>query len=63
MLGENRTELAVFVLSNVNVVWPDLLSASPDEDGPDCADAELYSEASSVMTNSKYSHSNSRISS
>uniref|UniRef100_A0A669D3C0 Elongator complex protein 1 n=1 Tax=Oreochromis niloticus TaxID=8128 RepID=A0A669D3C0_ORENI len=29
----------------------------------DCADAELYSEASSVMTNSKYSHSNSRISS
>ncbi|KAL3973448.1 hypothetical protein ACER0C_024655 [Sarotherodon galilaeus] len=34
-----------------------------DEDGPDCADAELYSEASSVMTNSKYSHSNSRISS
>uniref|UniRef100_UPI003AAE985C elongator complex protein 1 n=2 Tax=Centroberyx gerrardi TaxID=166262 RepID=UPI003AAE985C len=34
-----------------------------DEDGPDCPDAELYSEASSVMTNSKYSHSNSRISS
>lgn len=34
-----------------------------DEDGPDCADAELYSEASSVMTGSKYSHSNSRISS
>uniref|UniRef100_A0A672ZPZ8 Elongator complex protein 1 n=1 Tax=Sphaeramia orbicularis TaxID=375764 RepID=A0A672ZPZ8_9TELE len=33
------------------------------EDGPDCADAELYSEASSVMTGSKYSHSNSRISS
>uniref|UniRef100_A0A672GY78 Elongator complex protein 1 n=1 Tax=Salarias fasciatus TaxID=181472 RepID=A0A672GY78_SALFA len=34
-----------------------------DEDGPDCADAELYSEASSVMTGSKYSQSNSRISS
>ncbi|XP_077387627.1 elongator complex protein 1 [Festucalex cinctus] len=34
-----------------------------DEDGPDCADAELYSEASSVMTASKYSHSNSRVSS
>ncbi|KAM4622111.1 elongator complex protein 1 [Polymixia lowei] len=34
-----------------------------DEDGPDLPDAELYSEASSVMTNSKYSHSNSRISS
>ncbi|KAK5864320.1 hypothetical protein PBY51_015572 [Eleginops maclovinus] len=34
-----------------------------DEEGPDCPDAELYSEASSVMTGSKYSHSNSRISS
>uniref|UniRef100_A0A7N8XL91 IkappaB kinase complex-associated protein n=1 Tax=Mastacembelus armatus TaxID=205130 RepID=A0A7N8XL91_9TELE len=34
-----------------------------DEDGPDCPDAELYSEASSVMTSSKYSQSNSRISS
>ncbi|XP_054647824.1 elongator complex protein 1 [Dunckerocampus dactyliophorus] len=34
-----------------------------DEDVPDCADAELYSEASSVMSASKYSHSNSRISS
>uniref|UniRef100_A0A8C4ECN2 Elongator complex protein 1 n=1 Tax=Dicentrarchus labrax TaxID=13489 RepID=A0A8C4ECN2_DICLA len=34
-----------------------------DEDCPDCPDAELYSEASSVMTGSKYSHSNSRISS
>ncbi|XP_049330679.1 elongator complex protein 1 [Astyanax mexicanus] len=37
-----------------------------DEDGPDCADAELYSEASSVLTGSrigsKYSKSNSRIS-
>ncbi|XP_072524985.1 elongator complex protein 1 [Salminus brasiliensis] len=37
-----------------------------DEDGPDCADAELYSEASSVLTGSrigsKYSQSNSRIS-
>uniref|UniRef100_A0A7N8X2E4 Elongator complex protein 1 n=1 Tax=Mastacembelus armatus TaxID=205130 RepID=A0A7N8X2E4_9TELE len=29
----------------------------------DCPDAELYSEASSVMTSSKYSQSNSRISS
>ncbi|XP_037833298.1 elongator complex protein 1 isoform X2 [Kryptolebias marmoratus] len=34
-----------------------------DEDGPDCPDAELYSEASSMMTASKYSQSNSRISS
>ncbi|KAK5617225.1 hypothetical protein CRENBAI_010333 [Crenichthys baileyi] len=34
-----------------------------DEEGPDCPDAELYSEASSVMTASKYSKSNSRISS
>nr|XP_015807305.2 elongator complex protein 1 isoform X2 [Nothobranchius furzeri] len=34
-----------------------------DEDGPDCPDAELYSEASSVITASKYSQSNSRISS
>ncbi|XP_024116076.1 elongator complex protein 1 isoform X1 [Oryzias melastigma] len=34
-----------------------------DEDGPDCPEAELYSEASSVMTASKYSQSNSRISS
>ncbi|KAM4555629.1 elongator complex protein 1 [Odontesthes bonariensis] len=34
-----------------------------DEDGPDCPDAELFSEASSVMTGSKYSQSNSRISS
>ncbi|TWW55443.1 Elongator complex protein 1 [Takifugu flavidus] len=34
-----------------------------DEEGLDCPDAELYSEASSVMTTSKYSHSNSRISS
>uniref|UniRef100_A0A8C7UBP6 Elongator complex protein 1 n=1 Tax=Oncorhynchus mykiss TaxID=8022 RepID=A0A8C7UBP6_ONCMY len=37
------------------------------EDVPDCPEAELYSEASSVMTGShagsKYSHSNSRISS
>uniref|UniRef100_A0A673WLU6 Elongator complex protein 1 n=1 Tax=Salmo trutta TaxID=8032 RepID=A0A673WLU6_SALTR len=38
-----------------------------DEDVPDCPEAELYSEASSVMSGSragsKYSHSNSRISS
>ncbi|XP_066523069.1 putative elongator complex protein 1 isoform X2 [Hoplias malabaricus] len=37
-----------------------------DEEGPGCADADLYSEASSVMTGSrlgsKYSQSNSRIS-
>ncbi|KAI1888284.1 hypothetical protein AGOR_G00183440 [Albula goreensis] len=37
-----------------------------DEDAPDCPDAELFSEASSVMTgtnaSSKYTHSNSRIS-
>ncbi|XP_066576528.1 elongator complex protein 1 isoform X2 [Amia ocellicauda] len=37
-----------------------------DEDAPDCPDAELFSEASSMMTagntGSKYSHSNSRIS-
>ncbi|XP_069045545.1 elongator complex protein 1 isoform X1 [Lepisosteus oculatus] len=37
-----------------------------DEEAPDCPDAELFSEASSVMTasnlSSKYSHSNSRIS-
>lgn len=39
----------------------------PDEDAPDCPDAELFSESSSVMTgtnaSSKYTHSNSRISS
>ncbi|XP_061541466.1 elongator complex protein 1 isoform X2 [Phycodurus eques] len=35
----------------------------PEDDGPDCADAELYSEASVVMSASKYSHSNSRVSS
>ncbi|KAM8847725.1 elongator complex protein 1 [Synchiropus picturatus] len=34
-----------------------------DDDAPDCPDAELYSEASSVMSGTKYSHSNSRISS
>ncbi|KAG5845628.1 hypothetical protein ANANG_G00141300 [Anguilla anguilla] len=38
-----------------------------DEDAPDCPDAELFSESSSVMTgtnaSSKYTHSNSRISS
>lgn len=44
-----------------------LFLSTADEDGPDCADTELYSEASSIMTGSrlgsKYSHSNSRISS
>lgn len=39
------------------------LSCPSGEDGPDCPDAELYSEASSVVTGSKYSQSNSRISS
>ncbi|KAJ8385271.1 hypothetical protein AAFF_G00191480 [Aldrovandia affinis] len=38
-----------------------------DEDAPDCPDTELFSESSSVMTgtnaSSKYTHSNSRISS
>ncbi|XP_036407119.1 elongator complex protein 1 [Megalops cyprinoides] len=37
-----------------------------EEDAPDCPDSDLFSESSSVMTgtntNSKYSHSNSRIS-
>ncbi|KAJ3588151.1 hypothetical protein NHX12_011746 [Muraenolepis orangiensis] len=31
-----------------------------DDDGPDCPDSELYSEASSVMTNSKRSAKNRR---
>ncbi|XP_061644154.1 elongator complex protein 1 isoform X2 [Phyllopteryx taeniolatus] len=35
----------------------------PEDDGPDCADAELYSEASGVTSASEYSHSNSRVSS
>ncbi|XP_029917224.1 elongator complex protein 1 [Myripristis murdjan] len=34
-----------------------------DDEAADCVDADLFSEASSVMTNSRYSHSNSRISS
>ncbi|XP_028315057.1 elongator complex protein 1 isoform X2 [Gouania willdenowi] len=34
-----------------------------DEDGPDCADVDLYSEASSAMSGSKYSQANSRVSS
>ncbi|XP_061691205.1 elongator complex protein 1 isoform X2 [Syngnathoides biaculeatus] len=34
-----------------------------EDDGPDCADAELYSEASGVVSASKYSQSNSRVSS
>ncbi|XP_034038102.1 elongator complex protein 1 [Thalassophryne amazonica] len=33
------------------------------DDGPDCPDAELYSEASSLISGTKYSQSNSRISS
>uniref|UniRef100_A0A3Q3F7Y9 Elongator complex protein 1 n=1 Tax=Labrus bergylta TaxID=56723 RepID=A0A3Q3F7Y9_9LABR len=54
----HRTRLAV-VREQKEKARLDML----DEDGPDCPDAELYSEASSVMTGSKYSHSNSRISS
>uniref|UniRef100_A0A3B4TT37 Elongator complex protein 1 n=1 Tax=Seriola dumerili TaxID=41447 RepID=A0A3B4TT37_SERDU len=52
----HRTRLAV-VREQKEKARQDML-----EDGPDCPDAELYSEASSVMTGSKYSHSNSRIS-
>ncbi|XP_008325394.1 elongator complex protein 1 [Cynoglossus semilaevis] len=54
----HRTRLAV-VREQKEKARLDML----DEDGPDLPDAELYSEASSVMTGSKYSHSNSRISS
>ncbi|XP_054872358.1 elongator complex protein 1-like isoform X2 [Amphiprion ocellaris] len=54
----HRTRLAV-VREQKEKAKLDML----DEDGPDCPDAELYSEASSVMTGSKYSQSNSRISS
>ncbi|GAA6221988.1 elongator complex protein 1 [Lates japonicus] len=54
----HRTRLAV-VREQKEKARLDML----DEDGPDCPDAELYSEASSVMTGSKYSQSNSRISS
>uniref|UniRef100_A0A665V8G8 Elongator complex protein 1 n=1 Tax=Echeneis naucrates TaxID=173247 RepID=A0A665V8G8_ECHNA len=56
--SRHRTRLAV-VREQKQKARLDML----DEDGPDCPDAELYSEASSVMTGSKYSHSNSRISS
>ncbi|XP_074530734.1 elongator complex protein 1 [Halichoeres trimaculatus] len=54
----HRTRLAV-VREQKEKARLDML----DEDGPDCPEAELYSEASSVLTGSKYSHSNSRISS
>ncbi|KAI3351418.1 hypothetical protein L3Q82_020272, partial [Scortum barcoo] len=54
----HRTRLAV-VREQKEKARLDML----DEDGPDCPDAELYSEASSMMTGSKYSQSNSRISS
>lgn len=54
----HRTRLAV-VREQKEKARLDML----DEEGPDCPDAELYSEASSVMTGSKYSQSNSRISS
>lgn len=60
--GTHRTYLEMLPFLSTIV----FLSAA-DEDGLDCADADLYSEASSVMTGSrvgsKYSHSNSRISS
>ncbi|CAL8262436.1 unnamed protein product [Lota lota] len=58
LFGRHRNRLSV-VLELKEKARLDML----DEDGPDCPDAELYSEASSVMSNSKYSHSNSRISS
>lgn len=55
--------LSVFPFLSL-ILSPSLI---PDEDVPDCPEAELYSEASSVMSGSragsKYSHSNSRISS
>ncbi|XP_038147078.1 LOW QUALITY PROTEIN: elongator complex protein 1 [Cyprinodon tularosa] len=54
----HRSRLAV-VREQKEKVRLDML----DEEGPDCGDAELYSEASSVMSGSKYSQSNSRISS
>ncbi|XP_034453513.1 elongator complex protein 1 [Hippoglossus hippoglossus] len=54
----HRTRLAV-VREQKEKARLDML----DEEGPDCPDAELYSEASTVMTGSKYSQSNSRISS
>ncbi|KAJ8015545.1 hypothetical protein DPEC_G00027240 [Dallia pectoralis] len=62
MFNRHKTRLAV-VRELKEKARLDLL----DEDVPDCPEAELYSEASSVMTGShagsKYSHSNSRISS
>ncbi|CAB1452515.1 unnamed protein product [Pleuronectes platessa] len=58
MFTRHRTRLAV-VREQKEKARLDML----DEEGPDCPDAELYSEASSVMTGSKYSQSNSRISS
>ncbi|KAM9356500.1 elongator complex protein 1 [Symphorus nematophorus] len=58
MFTRHQTRLAV-VREQKEKARLDML----DEDGPDCPDAELYSEASSVMTGSKYSQSNSRISS
>ncbi|KAM8909960.1 elongator complex protein 1 isoform 2-T2 [Spinachia spinachia] len=58
MFTRHRTRLAV-VREQKEKARLDML----DEDGPDCPEAELYSEASSVMTGSKYSQSNSRVSS
>uniref|UniRef100_A0A671P1U3 Elongator complex protein 1 n=1 Tax=Sinocyclocheilus anshuiensis TaxID=1608454 RepID=A0A671P1U3_9TELE len=66
-----ESQKALFIRHKNRLTVVRELKAKPlgvsDEDGPDCADAELYSEASSVMTGShlgsKYSRSNSRISS
>ncbi|CAL8300618.1 unnamed protein product [Arctogadus glacialis] len=58
LFGRHRNRLSV-VLELKEKARLDML----DEDGPDCPDAELYSEASSVMSNSKHSSSISRISS
>uniref|UniRef100_A0AAQ5XW04 Elongator complex protein 1 n=1 Tax=Amphiprion ocellaris TaxID=80972 RepID=A0AAQ5XW04_AMPOC len=67
-LAEKLTEQrryadAALLLDQYAKVRSSAAFSSSDEDGPDCPDAELYSEASSVMTGSKYSQSNSRISS
>ncbi|XP_041653539.1 elongator complex protein 1 [Cheilinus undulatus] len=58
MFTRHRTRLVV-VREQKEKARMDML----DDDGPDCPDADLYSEASSVLTGSKYSQSNSRISS
>uniref|UniRef100_A0A3Q2D9B7 Elongator complex protein 1 n=1 Tax=Cyprinodon variegatus TaxID=28743 RepID=A0A3Q2D9B7_CYPVA len=64
--GFLETQVATFIRhrSRLAVVREQKEKARLDmlEEGPDCGDAELYSEASSVMSGSKYSQSNSRIS-